>query len=192
MIDRVIISICGPSGSGKSILTKELVKLLGRDMAVRVPADYFLKSSTYESYEEFMDTPFQYDWKLIDELFSHRLGTEVQSPDYDFTKFKRMSKTGGVSFAIKRYLIFDGIIPYPNSDYVFLLHSDMETRKVRLKERDKRWNTNVIGNWKKLELTYDAMQRSKKHIHLKLDGTEEKAFTLEKIMEFLHSRKVIG
>lgn len=190
MIDRVIISICGPSGAGKADLAKDLVKSLGRDMAVRIPADYFLKTSSYENYEEFMSTPFQYDWKLIEEAISHPLGTAVESPHYDFTKFKRISKTGGVTFIIKRYLIFDGIIPYPKSDYVILLTSDFDSRKVRLKERDKRWNTNVMNNWKKLELTYETMLNSKKLVHLKINDRIEKEVNLESILKFLDKRKV--
>ncbi len=191
MIDRVIVSICGPSGSGKSILAKEIVKAIGRDMAARIPGDYFLKSSKYETFEEFIFTPFHYDWKLVDEILSHRLGTEVQAPEYDFHRYKRIKKTGGPNITIQRYLIIDSILPYPKSDFTFLITSETATRKTRLKERDKRSNTNVISNWKKLELTYELIENSKKHIHLNLNGENEPGENLEAALSFLRARKVL-
>lgn len=191
MNDRIIVSICGPSGSGKSILAKEMVKAIGRDMAVRIPGDSFLKSSKYETFQDFIFSPFQYDWKLVEEILSPRLGTEVHTPLYDFRKYKRINKTGGANLTIRRYLIIDSILPYPNSDYTFLISSGAESRKNRLKERDKRWNTNVISNWKKLELTFGLMNNSKKHIHLKLDGENEMSYNLEAAINFLRARKVL-
>ncbi len=192
MNDRIIVSICGPSGSGKSILAKEIVKSIGRDMAVRIPGDSFLKSSKYETFQDFIFSPFQYDWKLVEEILSPRLGTEVHAPLYDFQKYKRVNKTGGASLNIRRYLIIDSIIPYPNADFTFLLSTGAEARKSRLKERDKRWNTNVISNWKKLELTYGLMKNSKKHIHLTLKGENDMNENVEAGINFLKARKVLG
>jgi len=191
MNDRIIVSICGPSGSGKSILAKEMVKSIGRDMAVRIPGDSFLKSSKYETFQDFIFSPFQYDWKLVEEILSPRLGTEVHTPLYDFQKYKRISKTGGASLTIRRYLIIDSIIPYPNADFTFLLSTGAEARKSRLKERDKRWNTNVISNWKKLELTFGLMKNTKKVIHLQLNGEYGIDENVRTAIEFLKSRKVL-
>jgi uridine kinase len=190
--DRVIISICGPSGCGKSMLAKEVVKAIGKDMSVRIPTDYFLKSSVYKNYEEFISSPFHYDWKLLEQLTDKPLGKEIEIPDYDFTKFKRNINNEGTRLMLRRYIVLDSILPYPKADFVIMLDDSKEERQKRLKERDKQWNTNVISNWKKLEVTGELLQKSKKFVNLELDGSLDKKENCEKILELLRNRNVLG
>jgi uridine kinase len=191
LIDRVIINICGPSGSGKSLLAKELSKAIGKDISIRIPTDYFLKSSVYKNYDEFMTTPFQYDWKLLESMISVPLGREIQLPDYDFTKFKRKTDTEGMKLQVRRYIILDSMLPYPKADYLFLVSASKEERQKRLKERDQQWRTSVITNWKKLELTAEMIKKSKKAIHLQLNGSDEKEMNIGFIIDFLRARKML-
>lgn len=192
MTDRVIISICGPSGSGKSILAKELVKKIGKDISVRLPGDDFLKSSVYKDYEQFISTPFQYDWKLIDTLIKYPLGRDIQVPEFDFVKFKRNVNGEGKKITLQRYIIIDSILPYPKSDIVINITGSKNVRQKRLKERDKRWNASVISNWKKLELTYALIEKSHKFINLELDGDEEIHENIESAIAYLYKRKVMS
>jgi uridine kinase len=59
--DKIIISICGAAGTGKSALANEMTIAVGKDLGCRIPTDYFLKSSIGQEYDEFISTPFKYD-----------------------------------------------------------------------------------------------------------------------------------
>jgi uridine kinase len=161
MKDKIIISICGASGSGKSELAKQMVKEFGRRMALRIPCDYFLKSVKYNSFEEFISAPFKWDWKLLKNYLSQPIGTVQEIPNYDFNKYVRISKTGGISLTIRRYIVLDSALPYPESDFTILLEAPANLRMQRLKERDKKWNSRVVKNWDKLELTAKPLKENK-------------------------------
>ncbi|RPI12792.1 MAG: hypothetical protein EHM58_19660 [Ignavibacteriae bacterium] len=168
MKDKMIVSICGKSGSGKSELAKHLAKHLGSDMALRIPCDYFLKPVNYESLEQFMSTPFMWDWKLLKDFISNPVGSVNDIPDYNFNTYSRISETGGIALIIRRYIILDSALPYPESDYKILIESTDKTRIKRLKQRDKNWKSNVLKNWDKLELTAKKLETAK--FDLTLDG----------------------
>jgi uridine kinase len=183
MKDKIIVSICGKAGSGKSKLAKELAKHFGSDMAIRVPTDYFLKSVHYESFEQFISTPFMWDWKLIKKFISHPIGTLHDIPDYNFNTYSRISENGGIALIIRRYIFLDAALPYPESDFKILIESPGQTRLERLKERDKNWKSNVIRTWDKLELTSKKLSTLK--FDLRLDGEKPVEENLELVLKLL-------
>ena len=185
MKDKIITSICGSAGSGKSELAKKLAKELGSHMALRIPCDYFLKSVLYDSLEEFMATPFKWDWKLLKNFLSHPISTIHSIPDYDFDKYTRLSKEGGIALIIRRYIILDSILPYPESDFIIKLETPAELRMERLKERDKKWNSNVVKNWDKLELTAKQLEGGDLKFNLVLDGSLDAEENAQKIIQQL-------
>lgn len=192
MKDKITISICGAAGSGKSELAKQLVKELGSHMALRIPCDYFLKSVKYNSFDEFISTPFKWDWKLLKNFISHPIGTTVAIPEYDFNKYTRISKTGGITLIIRRYIFLDSTLPYPECDCTILLEAPADLRLRRLKERDKKWNSNVVKNWDKLELTAKQLMDSNYKFDLMLNGSLEVEENVQKVVEFLSSRKILS
>jgi hypothetical protein len=108
---------------------------LGKDLACRVPTDYFLKSSTAQPYDEFISTPFKYDWHLLYDLIDKPIGIELETPDYDFSKFMRLSRTGGRQFILRRYIFIDSMLPCPVSNYIIKLISEKFTFRT-YKKRD--------------------------------------------------------
>jgi uridine kinase len=188
--DKIIISICGASGSGKSILAKQLVKELGSHMALRIPCDYFLKSVEYNSFEAFISTPFKWDWKLLKAYLSCSIGTVNSIPDYDFSKYARISKTGGIALTMRRYIILDSALPYPESNFTILLEAPAELRMQRLIERDKKWNSNTVKNWDKLELTVKPLTENR--FDLVLDGSLDIEENVLFITKFLESKKLLS
>jgi uridine kinase len=183
MKDKLIVSICGKSGSGKSELVKHLTKHLGSNMALRVPCDYFLKPVNYASFEQFVSTPFMWDWELLKEFISNPVGSVNDIPDYNFNTYSRISETGGLALIIRRYIILDSILPYPESDYKILIESTDKVRLERLRIRDKNWKSNVKKNWEKLELTGKKLENAK--FNLKLDGEKPVAENLELVLKLL-------
>jgi uridine kinase len=183
--DKIIISICGAAGSGKSELAKKLAKSLGSHMALRIPCDYFLKSVQYNSLEEFMSTPFKWDWKLLKNFLSQPISTTHNIPDYDFNKYTRLSKTGGITLTIRRYIILDSILPFPESDFIIKIETPHDFRLERLKQRDKKWNSNVVKNWDKLMLTSKQLNDADNKIDLILNGSLDVKENVQLIVEFL-------
>ena len=184
MKDKIIISICGAAGSGKSTLAKKLVDTIGRDIASRIPADYFLKSYNGEPYEEYMSAPFKFDWDLLKKVLNNRIGTECETPDFDFHKLVRKSKTGGIAFTINRYNVIDSM-PYPFADYLIKLEVPAEIRLKRIQERDKKDKTNSQRNWKKMEITAGELDTGNYKYDLILNGEDDSEINAGKIIELL-------
>lgn len=187
MKDKIIISICGYSCAGKSTVALKLVDALGKDIASRVPADYYLKSYNDEPWEEFISTPFKWDWQLLRKDLSKRIGTKCETPDFDFHLLRRKSKTGGIPFTINRYMIIDAL-PYPWADYLVKIEAPEDLRLARVKERDKKWSYNSMPRWPKMELTGKEIDKGNYKFDLILSGFDEPEVNAEKIKEMILSK----
>ncbi len=185
MKDKVIISICGPAGAGKSTIAKKLAEAIGYDMACRVPADYFLRSYNGEPYEEYMNTPFKVDWELVKKVLSAPISSRCETPDFDFHKLIRMNRTGGIQFTLRRYVILDSL-PCPFADHLIRIDAPEDLRISRVKERDKRDRTNSYRNWKKMEITAKELDDKKYKYDLVLSGFDEPEANAAKIVEYLN------
>ena len=186
MNDKIIISICGAAGTGKSITAKMLVDTIGRDMAVRIPTDCYLKSFSGEPYEEFISSPFRYDWGLLKKIFIVPIGINSETPKFDFGKMLRLDKSGGTPFTIRRYLILDSMLPCPESNHVIKLEADKEIRLKRINERDKAQKSSSNRYWKKMEVTAGELDSGKYNFDLVLNGEDEPEVNAGKIMEFIN------
>lgn len=186
MNDKIIISICGAAGTGKSITAKKLVDTIGRDMAVRIPTDYYLKSYSGEPYEEFISTPFKYDWSLLKKVFIVPIGINSETPKFDFGKMLRLDKSGGTPFTTRRYIILDSMLPCPESNHIIKLEADKEIRLKRINERDKAQKTSSNRYWKKMEVTAAELESGKYKFDLVLNGEDEPEMNAGKIMEFIN------
>lgn len=185
MNDKIIISICGAAGAGKSILAKKLVQLIGMDMASRIPGDYYLKSYNGEPFDEFMNTPFKYDWDMVKKVIDTPIGLQAETPDFDFNKLIRVDRKGGKPFTIRRYMIIDTMLPYPKSNYIFRITAPEDLRLKRVKERDKAQKLNSARNWKKMERTAEELGAGKFKFDMVLSGFDEPEVNAEKIKSFL-------
>lgn len=185
MKDKVIISICGAAGAGKSTLAKKLAEAIGFDMACRIPVDYFLKSYSGEVYDEYMNTPFKFDWDLLKKVLSAPIGSRCETPDFDFHKLVRKNKTGGIQFTLRRYVILDSM-PCPFADHLIRLDAPEDLRKSRIKERDKRDKTNSYRNWQKMEITAKELDSGNYKYDMVLSGFDEPEINAETIKEYLN------
>lgn len=155
MPEPLIISICGPAGSGKSQLAKAVAALLGEDRASRVPADMFLvPRGEDESLEAFFARPLRWDWDLLAARLGLPMGTQGTTPDVDFAAFRRRSDEGGYPFAVRPVMLVDAMAPYPASALAALLEVPREERERRIIDRDARWGTRVADRLHHLDVTW--------------------------------------
>jgi uridine kinase len=187
-MNRVIISICGGSGCGKSILAKHLAEQLGAERAVRIPSDFYLKSNPYPTLAEFFRHPLQYDWDVLESALHEADGTPTSSPNYNFIHFQRVSLAGGRPFVLRPVRIIDAMVPYPNADVTVLLTVPDEERRRRIIERDKVWQTRVIDYWGLHQITLADMLLRQPKFDLELDGMESIHENAEKIIALLESQ----
>jgi uridine kinase len=150
--NRLVVSICGASGVGKSYLSKALVAALGEDESVRIPGDYYLCPAT-TSLERYFAAPHQYDWSLLARDLASPLGSTIAIPDFDFEQFQRRIGQGDKRIVLRRIAILDTLYPYPNAHIRILLRAPERLRAARVKMRDTIWHTNVAGRWQHLELS---------------------------------------
>lgn len=192
MTDKIVISICGAAGTGKSALANEMTVIMGKDISCRIPTDYFLKSYSGMSYDEFITTPFKYDWDLLKKTISEPINHEITIPDYDFSKFNRISKTGGRDIILKRYVFIDSMLPYPESRIIIKLTAKDELRYERIRKRDSAQNTNSARRWDKMTITANLLETSGYKFDMILNGEEKTQDNAEKILQFLTDKGMIG
>lgn len=179
---RIILSISGGSGCGKSVLAKHLVQRLGAERAARIPTDYYLKPNTYPNLTAFFQHALQYDWTLLEAALGQADGNHLTTPIYDFIHFERVALEGGLPFVLRPVVVLDSMVPYPKADISILLHCPDDERKRRIVERDQRWKTQVIENWEQHQRTLAGLLRHNPFFDLELDGMDSLAENARKIL----------
>lgn len=168
-----IVSIVGPSASGKSQLARRAAAELGEVVASRVPADYFfVPREADQSLADFLRQPLRYDWPLLMERIASPLGTIASTPAADFTTFRRLAGSGGRPFTIRPVMLIDAMAACPEADLLIRLDVPDDVRRERLQERDVRWGSNVAANWEHLCATWDAALAEMRSPDMVLNGEQ--------------------
>lgn len=95
MADRLVIGICGGTGSGKTTLADRIISALSPGSVLVLQQDHYYKDLSHLPPEErarrnfdhpdSIDTPL-----LIEDLRRLREGQSIDRPVYDFTKHQRI------------------------------------------------------------------------------------------------------
>ncbi len=185
--NRLVLSICGGSGSGKSSLAKELVEAIGGDRADRVPADFYLIG---EGLAVNPSSPYRWDWDRLRVDLVGSDGTLVQTPRFDFPTMTRSASGSVMTYALRPIMIVDAMRPVPAADLVVRLDVPASERRSRLAARDLRWGRDVLANWDRLEATIadiDAILAD-----LVLDGRQPLDALTRRAMAFIVARVGMG
>jgi uridine kinase len=187
-----IVSIVGPSAAGKSQLARRTAAELGDDLASRVPADdFFVPRPVDQPLGDFLRQPLRYDWALLAQCLALPVGTAVTTPNADFTTFQRIADSGGRPFTIRQVMIVDAMVAFPNADLLVRLDVPDDVRRERLRERDVRWNSNVLANWEHLTVTWRmalATLAEMRSPDLALDGERPLDVNAGTVAELVRSR----
>jgi uridine kinase len=109
----LIIGVSGPSGSGKSLLVKNIIDSIPDTSVAFISADSYYLDQSHLSFEERnnlnYDHPESFEHELmISQIKKLQLGNEIAIPCYDFTTHLRTEKTKKI--APSQVIILDGIL----------------------------------------------------------------------------------
>jgi uridine kinase len=144
---RLVIGICGGTGSGKTTITDRIISVLSPESARVLQQDHYYKNLRHLSPEErgrlnydhpdSIDTPL-----LIEHVRQLRDGRAIDRPVYDFTKHERSSHT--VRMEPCPAMILEGILIFENKalrelmDIKIFVDTDADLRFIRRLCRDIR------------------------------------------------------
>ncbi len=142
----IVIGIAGGTGSGKTTITRQLVRHFGQNVSV-IYHDNYYKAHHDLSYEERSklnyDHPDAYDTDLmVHDLKELKMGRSVECPVYDFTIHDRSSST--LTIRPSRVIIVEGILIFASEelrklmDIRIFVDTDADVRILRRIRRDVR------------------------------------------------------
>ena len=146
MSDILILGIAGGTGSGKTTITKKLVKMFGKDVSV-IHHDSYYKAHHDICYEERTrlnyDHPDAFDTgMMVEALQNLKAGRPAVCPVYDYTIHDRSEKTTVVTPS--KVIIVEGILIFADEelrnlmDIKIFVDADADERILRRITRDVR------------------------------------------------------
>ena len=141
----VIIGIAGGTVSGKSTITKELIKLIDKEDVTIIEQDSYYKDQSNLPFEERVKTNYDHPFAFDNELLVQQLkdlidGKSIEKPVYDFSIHNRTKETKTVE--PKDVIILEGILILAEKEIRDLLDikvfvdTDADVRIIRRILRD--------------------------------------------------------
>ena len=145
-MDVLTIGIAGGTGSGKTTITKRIIREFGGDVSVMYHDNYY-KAHDELSYEERCklnyDHPNAFDTELmLSHLKELKSGKAVNCPVYDYSIHNRSKKTVNINPA--RVIVVEGILIFADKalcdelDIKIFVDTDADVRILRRIVRDVR------------------------------------------------------
>ncbi|NMB26852.1 MAG: uridine kinase, partial [Tissierellia bacterium] len=141
----LIIGITGGTGSGKSTVSKEILKFIHKKNVVTIEQDSYYKDQSHLSFNERVKTnydhPFAFDNDLLIEHLKDLLNNKpIEKPIYDFERHTRKEET--ITVNPKEVIILEGILILNDEDIRNLcdikifVDTDSDVRVIRRITRD--------------------------------------------------------
>jgi len=140
-----IIGVAGGSGSGKTTVVENLIKVLGKKSVTFISHDDYYKSQNHLSMIERVKTNYDHPQSLetnllISQLIELVAGNAVKKPTYDFVKHTRSEKT--VTLKPNPVIIVEGILVFESKklrdlfDLKVFVDTEADIRIIRRIKRD--------------------------------------------------------
>ncbi|MFQ6615364.1 MAG: uridine kinase [Fidelibacterota bacterium] len=147
MNSSILIGIGGGSGSGKTLVAKNILKEFGEGEVVVIQQDSYYRDLSHLPFDQRVKTNFDHPDALDFDLLRRHLkqlasGKAVQVPIYDFSSHTRMRETRTVE--PHPAVVIEGIMVLTDRDLRDLLHikiyveTDADIRFIRRLTRDIR------------------------------------------------------
>jgi uridine kinase len=144
---RLVIGICGGTGSGKTTITERIISALSPESVLVLQQDHYYKNFPHFSLEERARQNFDHPDAFDNSLFIEHArllgeGRPIDRPVYDFTKHERAAQT--VCMNPSPALILEGILIFENKalrelmDIKIFVDTDADLRFIRRLIRDIR------------------------------------------------------
>jgi uridine kinase len=113
----LIIGIAGGSGSGKSTVVNQVIRLLPKNSVSVIPQDAYYKDNGHKSAEERakinFDHPSSIEWNLlIRDLDTLKSGSSIEMPIYSYITCARAKET--INVQPQKVIIVEGILILTN------------------------------------------------------------------------------
>ena len=145
-MDMITIGIAGGTGSGKTTITKRIMKEFGNDVSVLYHDNYYKRHDELSYAERTKlnyDHPNAFDTDLlVQHLEALRRGETIECPVYDYTVHNRSDKTIRVKPA--KVIVVEGILIFADPelckrmDVKIFVDTDADVRILRRIVRDTR------------------------------------------------------
>jgi uridine kinase len=140
-----LIGVAGGSGSGKTTVVDNLIKVLGKKSVTFISHDDYYKNQDHLSMSKKIKTNYDHPKALETDLLISQLqelikGKAVQQPTYDFVKHTRSKKT--VTLKPNKVIIIEGILIFESKnlrnlfDLKVFVDTDSDIRILRRIKRD--------------------------------------------------------
>lgn len=145
MSKPIIIGIAGGTGSGKTTVSSEILKAIGKDKIAFISHDSYYKDQSDKPLPERIKTNYDHPDSLETGLMIKQLkellaGNNIQVPIYDFSQHTRTKET--VEISPKPVIIVDGILIFVDKnlrelfDIKVFVDTDSDIRFIRRLKRD--------------------------------------------------------
>lgn len=141
----LLIGITGGTGSGKTTVSREILKSIHKKNVAIIEQDSYYKDQSHLSFEERVNTnydhPFAFDNNLLIQHLKDLINNKpIEKPIYDFEKHTRKKKT--ITVYPKEIIILEGILILADEqirnlcDIKIFVDTDSDVRVIRRIERD--------------------------------------------------------
>ncbi len=165
----ILIGIAGGSGSGKTLVAKNIYADLGSDKVVRICQDSYYKDLSHLSKEERIaqnfDHPHAIDTKLLTTQIKGLLqGESIRQPVYDFVNHIR--KDDFIDIGPHSIIVLDGILILNNPDLRKLMDIKIfvdTAADIRLTRRLRR---DILERGRNVQDILEQYEKSVRPMHL--------------------------
>lgn len=141
----ILIGITGGTGSGKSTVSREILKAIHDKNVAIIEQDSYYKNQSHLTFKERIETnydhPFAFDNELLVEHLIDLLNNKpIEKPIYDFERHTRKAET--IRVEPKHIIILEGILILNDEeirdlcDIKIFVDTDSDVRVIRRIERD--------------------------------------------------------